>query len=159
MKKIALGGKNGEGKFALVDDEDFEELNKYKWYCDAHGYARRDIWISKKGNKPVLMHKYLLNVEKGYQVDHKNTIRLDNQKSNLRKATLQQNRRNKTVQKNSKTQLKGVTLFQNGKFRAYININSKQIHLGYFIESIDAAHAYNEAAINHHGEFANINKL
>ncbi len=38
MKQIPLGGKNGEGKFALVDDEDFDELNKYRWRIH-DGYA------------------------------------------------------------------------------------------------------------------------
>jgi len=43
--------------------------------------------------------------------------------------------------------------------RAKISVNGKNINLGYFKTEIDAAIAYNEAAIKYHGEFANLNKI
>ena len=45
------------------------------------------------------------------------------------------------------------------KFKAQININNKRTGLGYFENKIEAAKAYNEAAIKYYGEFANLNKI
>ena len=58
MKEIQLT----QGKVALVDDEDFEELSKFKWYISSNGYAKRDS--QNKGiKKRFRMHlfKRILN--------------------------------------------------------------------------------------------------
>ena len=39
MKKVKLT----RGKYALVDDEDFEYLNQFKWFIQSNGYAGRDM--------------------------------------------------------------------------------------------------------------------
>jgi hypothetical protein len=61
---------------------------------------------------------------------------------------------------NNSSGYKGVS-FNNSskKWRAQIWLNSKSYHLGLFIDPIDAARAYNEAALKYHGEFAHLNKI
>ena len=87
MKKIQLT----KFRYALVDDEDFDKLNKHWWHVNSGGYAVRNT-----KNGVVHMHREVLGQpEEGYVVDHIDGDRLDNRKSNLRFATYQQNAVNK----------------------------------------------------------------
>ncbi len=87
-------------------------------------------------------------------IDHININTLDNRKENLRICTKTGNNRNVTKRKCNKTGLKGVSVFkQNGKFRAYITVNNKQIHLGYYNDKEKAHLAYIEASKKYHGEY------
>lgn len=92
MKRIYLSNIK---KYAIVDDEDYDRLIKYKWYGsknqgDRNTYARRYVKSTQKGlknpYKTVHMHRSVLNVNfmKGEMVDHINRNGLDNRKQNLR---------------------------------------------------------------------------
>jgi hypothetical protein len=96
---------------------------------------------------------------KGEQVDHKNHDTLDNTDENLRVVSCQGNLRNQRVQRKTKSsKYKGVSWHdQNSKWQAYIRINRKYKYLGYFTDEVDAAIAYNEAAIMNFGEHASLN--
>jgi hypothetical protein len=157
MKEIILT----QGKTALVDDEDFEELYKYKWHADKHGsiyYAVRSININYK-IKHILMHRQIFGItDKKIFIDHIDHNSLNNQKSNLRICTNQQNQRNSLKQKNTTSIYKGVSLNKkSNKWHSIIIFNNKSIYLGSYINEIDAAKAYDVAAIKYFGEFANIN--
>lgn len=89
MKKIKLT----QGKYALVDDDDFEELNKYKWCYIGCGYAVRSVG-KRLHQKTVYMHRVIMNTPKGYETDHINHDRLDNRKCNLKVCTPCENQRN-----------------------------------------------------------------
>lgn len=160
MKKIPLT----QGRFALVDDEDFEELNKFKWHYAQYGrsgYAKRMIWNKEtKKSKIVRMHHFILPLKEGLMVDHINRNGIDNRKCNLRLVTKAQNMMNKFAPKNNKSGFKGVSwLARNRKWRAYINFNYKQIHLGLFEDKKDAAREWNKAAISLFGEYAYLNNI
>lgn len=89
MKSILLGkrARKHKGRLALVDDADFEYLNQFNWYYQAKdGYAVRN-----EDGKTILMHRAILNVPVGFEVDHTDNNGLNNQRSNLRIATHQQN--------------------------------------------------------------------
>lgn len=98
----------------------------------------------------------------GLDIDHK----FGDKQNNLliRQATRHQNNCNvkkrelhKGVPTTSK--YKGVALIkERNKWRAYISYNDKRIHLGVFSLEIDAAKAYDAAAIAYFGEFALINR-
>ncbi|MDQ0154944.1 HNH endonuclease [Robertmurraya andreesenii] len=155
MKEIPLS----KGRVALVDDDMFDYLNQWSWFYHKNGYAMRSYRKDGRYMKDR-MHRLVLNAPKGYDVDHINGNKLDNRKCNLRIATRSQNNYNKTTQSNSSSGFKGVSWSkQRNKWRARIHVNKKEIHLGFFEYAIDAALAYNEAAIKVHGEFARLNEL
>lgn len=81
MKEIILSN----GKIAIVDNEDFKRLNKYKWSF-VQGYAFRNTHRNRK-NGTVRMHREILKAPMGTDVDHKNGNRLDNRKENIRVCT------------------------------------------------------------------------
>ena len=83
MKKIPLT----QGKFATVDDADFEWLNCYKWSAMRSRktwYARRFVIGNCKQKKQVLMHRQIMNFPKNRQIDHRNGNGLSNQVFRLR---------------------------------------------------------------------------
>mgnify|MGYP007100070924 FL=1 len=133
MKKIKLT----QGKYALVDDEDYEALNKLKWRCSKGGntfYAygtSRDITTNKEIT--VLMHRLVINTPKGLHTDHINGNGLDNRKSNLRACTLIENMRNKKIHRNG--HLYGTTKSRyNSKkpWEANTTLNGKKVYLGVY---------------------------
>ena len=93
MKKIELT----QGKFALVDDEDFEWLNQWKWYANHLGYTWYVVRSVRYDNevKAILMHRSILNAKIGEEIDHINHNGLDNRKKNLRICTRSQNNMNR----------------------------------------------------------------
>ena len=159
MKEIQLT----QGKVALVDDEDYEYLNKFKWNayeCGNTFYARRSITVSKNKQTVIYMHRFIMKPNKAMVIDHLDGNPLNNQKNNLRICTHAENMRNRKKNVNNKSGYKGVSLDKNlNKFRCKLYMNGKTIQIGYFINPIDAARAYNEAALKYHGEFANLNKI
>lgn len=154
MKKITLT----QGKFALVDDEDFEEIGKYKWYIETGAntfYAARTI-ITKNGSKhKIFMHRSIMNTPKNLMTDHIDGNGLNNQRSNLRLCTNSQNQANSIIRKNNTTGYKGVCL-KKGKYTATISINRKRVHLGVFKTKLEAHEAYVEASKKYHKEFSRV---
>lgn len=147
----------------LVDDEDFEYLNQWKWVAQDNKctfYAKRTSYADKK-KVSIWMHRLILGItDKGVLSDHKDRDGLNNQKSNLRKATRSQNNANTNPKKNGTSKYIGVSFHKHSKkWHAAIQCNKKLTNLGYHIYEIDAAKAYNEAAKILHGEFANLNKI
>jgi hypothetical protein len=152
MKEIKLT----RGKVALVDDDDFDYLNQWRWFAHqgrSTFYAETNQKINGK-YKTIKMHRVIMNPDNGLQIDHIDHNGLNNQKSNLRNATNGQNQMNRKA--SGAVKYLGVNRF--GKyFQARISVNKSRIFLGYFINAKDAALAYDNAAILFHGEFANVN--
>ena len=152
-----------QGKVAIVDDEDFEMLSRFKWCARKSDggllwYACRKERINGRQHQQQ-MHRLILNAPAGLFCDHINGNGLDNRRCNIRLATPQQNGMNQRVHAKSKTGFKGVTVSTCGKYQAQIKVNGKLIYLGSFADKTSAAIVYNEAAIKYHGEFANLNKV
>jgi hypothetical protein len=158
MKQIGLY-KRGALKpkmFALVDDEDYEFLNKFDWYYRVGNktfYARTYI----KG-KTVEMHMLLCPTVYPIQVDHKNGNGIDNQKQNLRPATYSQQQANNVSRRKGSSQYRGVCWnTKEQKWVAQLILNGVKQFLGYYTSEKEAALVYNNAAIKHFGEFAKLN--
>ncbi len=156
MKEIKLT----QGYFALVDDEDFEYLNQFKWqvFLKKNGntcYAQRSY---KKG-KNISMHREILGLtDPKIQGDHIDGNGLNNQRYNLRTATHTQNQRNRKNFIKGTSKYKGVSWDKkNKKWIVRIRNGGKQIYLGHFLDEIEAAKKYDEMAKIYHKEFAYIN--
>lgn len=94
----------------------------------------------------------------GMVTDHINGDRTDNRLANLRAATSSQNGMNKGLLAHSTTGFKGVTFYHRDRnWRAYIKVDRRQRHLGYYADAESAARAYDDAARELHGEFARLN--
>lgn len=163
MKKIDIRGNY----ITLVDDEDYEYLNQWKWGLDNGGYVARSTHLStsenSRQNKRYFMHKVINQTPIGFQTDHINGNKLDNRRVNLRNATKSQNQANTRIYKNNKTGFKGV-IFSRAKdktkpYQAQIKYHKKNIFLGCFKTAEEAAYAYNNEAMKLHGEFARLNIL
>ena len=144
MKEIKLT----QGKCALVDDEDFERLNWWKWCVMKAGkvfYAVRSF-PHEKGRRLLLMHHEIIGrPPKGFEVDHENNNGLWNLKSNLRFVTKRQNQQNQK-NRNKSSQYPGVCRAKKDKkWRANIQINGMQTHLGLFLNEKEAFKAYCQA--------------
>lgn len=156
MKEIKLP----KGRVALVDDEDYERVNQFRWRATKEFntlYAVRVIKVN--GRRTTLrMHRFILCLtDRKMQIDHRNGDGLNNQRSNLRSATNQENGRNR-VGVNKTSQFKGVCFDkERNKFLATIKVNYKSIHIGRFPSEIDAARAYDIRAKELFGEFARPN--
>ncbi len=146
-----------QGKVAIVDDEDFEFLNRWKWSCGSGGYALRNSPRSDGSHRHVLMHRLIALPHYGEHTDHINQDKLDNRSSNLRVCTNSQNGMNKGKQSNNTSGYKGVYKHEIGRWAARINAGGKKISLGLYKDVLDAAKAYDKAALKYHGEFAYLN--
>jgi len=158
MKRIPLS----QGKYALVDNEDFKKLSKHKWCAIQWGNTWGAVRNSSKVNgkqRTIYMHREILGLRRGgkIQVDHKNHNGLDNRRSNLRPCTAQQNQWNYTKASGKSSKYKGVSKHKDGGWVANITVFKKQYYLGYFKSEIEAAIAYNKMAQKHFGEFAKLN--
>ena len=91
MKQILLS----QDKFALLDDQDYDILMKWKWYAAKIGftfYARRKTSRKNPPRKTICMHQTIAE-RMGIlgEVDHIDRNGLNNQRDNLRLATDSQN--------------------------------------------------------------------
>lgn len=150
-----------KGKVALVDDEDYDRVMQYRWR--AHFDKRNNLWYAfpcsnamrqRVGNS---MHQFIVG-KCDAPIDHINGNGLDNTRINLRACTPTQNAANRSCNKNNTSGFKGVFRSSKNRWRAQIKVSNRAIHLGSYKTPIDAALAYNDAAMAYFGEFAFLNK-
>jgi len=136
-----------KGKFAKVDNEDFDRLKNINWQFNGIRYA--------VNHNLDYMHRFIMNTPADMDTDHINHDTLDNRKSNLRICTRSQNLANMALSNNFTSKYKGVSWCnRNKKWVCQISYKSKRIKLGYFTSEIEAAKAYDKKAIELFGEFA-----
>ncbi len=155
MKEINLT----QGFKTQIDDSDFIWLNQWKWRVEITKwgiYAVRTDY--RNGKKNIRMSRVILGLtDPKIQSEHKDRNGLNNQRSNLRLATNQQNSINQ-VGCNKSSKYKGVYYNKEKRmFSAQIKINYKSTHIGYFKNEIEAAKAYDKRAKEIFGEYAYLN--
>jgi hypothetical protein len=150
-----------QGQFTLVDTEDYDRVMRYKWQAMRHRstyYAMRSIRINGK-KAAVMMHRFILNITDPFvKVDHEDLDGLNNTRVNIRAATVSGNNCNKDKQRNNTSGYKGVCWHKkHQKWYAAIRKDNKCIFLGLYTDIIEAAKAYDVAALRYHGKFARLN--
>jgi len=151
-----------QGQVALIDDEDFELISKFKWRAvwNPHTksfYAKAHIRKPDGKDTTLRMHRLIMNAQPGQQVDHVHHLTLDNRKSELRICTNSENLMNRGAQENNTSGYKGVSWNKRDrKWHAQIWVNGKRKHLGYFSTPEDGYAAYCKAAHDLHGQFARV---
>ncbi|MFA7361991.1 MAG: HNH endonuclease [Candidatus Kapaibacterium sp.] len=150
MKEIKLT----QGKVALVDDEDYEYLNQFKW---AARFSKKRYYAHKaKTKESIMMHRFILNPPKNMIVDHIDHNGLNNQRNNLRICNNKQNSYNK--QSWGECGYLGVyKRNRNGGYLSRISKDNNSYFLGFFNNKEDAAKAYDIKAKELFCEFANLN--
>lgn len=132
---------------ALVDDDQYERVNKIKWYLSKGGYALSGSH-KNLGIKPFTkMHRFILGTEPGVLIDHRDGNKMNNQKYNLREASPEQNVHNQKKRSGTINNYKGANFIKKlGLWQARCRMNHQDYFLGYFKSEIAAAYAYNKKA-------------
>lgn len=148
-KKIPLT----KGLSTTVDEGDFENVGKHKWFASYTLCGR--VYVRRRFKKGILisMHRVIMSAKKGQLVDHINGDTLDNRRQNLRIVTHSQNSLNTKAHKDSISKHKGVSFYKD-RWLAAIMIRGKIIRLGSFDKEKDAAESYKRASLQHHGEYS-----
>ena len=154
MKRIPLS----QHRFAIVDDEDFERVNKIKWYCRNYRHTCYAIHTLNKTKTAFRMHRFIMDVsDPKIYIDHINRNGLDNRKKNLRTSNHKQNSRNRAIQIKNTSGYRGVYKAKNTTskiWKAQIqDLDGKRLGLGYFETPEEASKVYDMAAIKIYGEF------
>lgn len=143
-----------QGKYAIIDVEYLETINKYNWFFH-HGYA-----VRRTGDQMIQMHRVINKTQDGLLTDHINQDRSDNRKANLRSCNHAQNIRNGKPRGGSSF-YHGV--YWNKEKKAWqVSIRNncgKKIYLGRFASEHAAALKYNDSALLFHGEYAKLNAV
>lgn len=143
-----------KNKSAIVDDEDYEYLSKYHWYCSSSGYANRHPKMVRGVRKgKIMMHREVMNTPDGMQTDHINGNKLDNRKSNLRIVNSAQNIWNSTLKSKGVTGIKNVSISNDG-YQVRVMKNGKRYFLGVFKDLSKAVLVAEKARNKYYGEYA-----
>ena len=160
MKKIPLS----QGKFTIVDDDDFERVSQLKWSY-INGYAKRQMKRADGRRRLLGLQRFIVGLDGDDPrvVDHINGDTLDNRKENLRICTKRENTRNQRPKDRlgkSTSIYKGVS-WKNDmyKWRVRLAIDRKEVIVGYYVCEKEAALAYNKAALEYFGEYAWLNDV
>lgn len=144
---------NRESQYFKIDDEDYDLISKYTWCISNGGYITTSI-----KRKTVRLHRLLLGLvtDDGNIVDHIDCDKCNNCRDNLRLCSKSENNRNVRKPSTNMSGFKGVSKHAN-KWVARICLDGKSRHLGLYSDIIEAAKAYDKAALELHKEFARLN--
>lgn len=149
------------GMFALVDAGDSAAVLAHKWHPQRRHdggavYAQTSLFAGGL-ERPISLHRFILQPPPGMVVDHISGDGLDNRRANLRICTQHQNAHN-TYRPRGRSRFKGVTWHkQMQKWQAEICIRGKHIYLGLFSDEVEAARVRDAFALAELGSFARLN--
>ena len=147
------------GQITKIDDDDLQELSEHKWFCGVQPSGLKYACRRERGSRKfIYMHRQILQAPIGFQVDHRDGYGLNNQRFNIRICWNGENPQNIGIPKHNTSGWLGVSWkADNDKWQASIKVNGKSRYLGYFLDPVEAALAYDAAAVLYHGDFATTN--
>ncbi len=147
-----------------MDDEDFERVSAYKWHANVDHRkdgSIKNVYVTSHPttDKYLVLPRMLLGVtDPNVEVDHKDHDGLNNQRYNLRISLSKQNAQNRRLRLDNTSGFKGVTWHgKTKKWRARLHVDGREKSLGLFSDPLEAACAYDMAAVKYFGEFAHCN--
>ena len=146
--------KTKSGDSILVDDSDGHVLSRHSWHLIDRG--RNKYAVAHIDGKRVRMHRLLVDAKPGEVIDHINGNKLDNRRSNLRVCTASQNSCNRGKTVKNRSGFKGVVL-NRGRYVVAIRLLGKAYSFCSYKTAEEAAHVYDQVAMQLHGEFAATN--
>lgn len=150
---------------ALIDSSDIPLVEPFNWCLQIrkkptadYPYVKASMRNAEGWQKIILLHRFLLSiVDTTIEVDHRDGDGLNNRRGNLRACTHRQNQANQRSHC-GKSRFKGLGFIKSGNgWQAQICVNYQRIYLGFFKSEVDAAKAYDVAAVKYFGEFARLN--
>jgi hypothetical protein len=161
----AHGVQLSDGQWALVDEADAEFVSRFLWQATGNKsstttYVKRTCHGADGVAFDIKLHRELLGIaDPDIDVDHINGNGLDNRRQNLRACDSAQNMHNARMSRNNTSGFKGVSWHgKSSKWRATITLKRKHICVGLFRDKVEAARAYDKAAVELYGEFARTNE-
>ena len=146
-------GVTSQGVEFFYDKKDKVLINSHTWTFSRRGYV-----VTSVNRKKVYLHRMLMPVDSGFDVDHVNGNKLDNRRCNLRVCTHQQNMFNQKCRCTNTSGYMGVSKHKAaGKYEAYVNMSGNKIYLGLYDTAQEAAVVRDTAASHYYGEYANLN--
>lgn len=145
MKQIPLRNRKGDIiDHALVDDDQYEDLMRFKWYKTHYGYAARTLPRVDGQRASEWMHlriyERLIGPVQKDHLDHEDRNRLNNQIANLREATTLENNLNRTISSRNTTGYVGVREDKrNGRYQAVTSVDDQAVSICYMTTARDAA--------------------
>jgi len=151
MKEIALTNN----MTAFISECDYDRVIEKKWY----GLRTKKTCYVRCTQNGQLLHRFILNVnDSSVEIDHKDHNGLNNTRENIKIASRSDNVKNRRKHR-GKSKYMGVTKHRFGGWQAQITIEGNQKYLGLFKNEIDAAKAYNHAAITTGNTFYCLNEV
>lgn len=143
----------------FVDAEDAPRVLEYTWTIFQ---SRRTFYAQVR--RGFQQHRFILGLtDPKVLVDHRDSCGINNTRDNIRIANFQQNAANRRkIDTSTSSRFKGVLWQSNTKdkpWMAHIKYNRKKLFLGRYATEEEAALAYNKAALEYFGEFANLNEI
>jgi len=156
--EVPLHGKKAAGRVALVDDADYDLVMQFRWHIHEGTHVPGQLppvpyAKTSTGSGPLYMHTLITGFARVDHIDHDG---LNNQRHNLREATKGQNAANERLRPARSSRYRGV-FWQANRWVAKLGVNGGQRYLGRFVNEEDAARAYDAAALESWGEYANPN--
>jgi hypothetical protein len=149
------------GKITKISAIDKKFIDIFPSWRFSGGYVRCSRYIKTKYSsvkEDLFLHRLIMGIVKGFEIDHANRDKLDNKRENLRRASRGENTHNKNKSKNTTSKYRGVCyrpkINKKNPWIAYVSKNKKVNYLGYFNSENEAAEIYNKKAKELWGDFA-----